>query len=604
MAERWHYLRGNAQCRTPKRIVCFDTETHWPQVNGEPDLTFHQWRLAVATFVELDGSDIVKHETYRFKSGEGLWSWILGKCRRKERLWIFAHNALFDLTISGFWELVQGFNVKLAKWVVNDPPTIIKGSCQQGQFTICDSMNWATHSLAKIGEWCGLPKYPMPHQSSSDIDWFDYCSRDVEILVDFMVRVISLVKECDLGNFQTTAAAQSMSAYRHRWMKHKILIHQDANVKKLERAAYYGGMVKCLYVGKCDNPTYHVDVNNLYPYVMGQGLYPTAINRRIANPSLNELDLACMSNAVIATVRINTKEMTFPYRANGLVIHPVGDYWTTLAGPELIAALDTGSVIGCSECVLYEHAPIFEQWSHDWCLWLECCKSLGQLAKYHVSKLIANALSGKWAQRSKAWIPIEGLSRRRKWGEWWCHRVGVPGMLHCRSVAGAVQYEKPDVESSSSFPAISAFITSYGRTYMQSIIDSLDPRDVYYVDTDGIFCNDAAVVCLDDDGMIDQYRPGKLKVDGTHEGVTIHGLRRYEINHRIMQPGLKPSAVETADGTYLQDAWQGGRSLLSSDPNGIVRVAKRVIHLGPARIGAHVAEDGWTFPFTIDGGKI
>lgn len=594
-----HWLKCNHENRLPKRVVCLDTETQWPDYEHEGFDTFHEWRIGVARFARFQGTEEIESELMMFDCPGTLWAWIFTKLHKREKLWIFAHNAIFDLTISKFWDLCETGVVQLSKWVISDPPTIIDGTVNGCKLKIVDSMNWLTMPLANIGTMVGLEKLPMPNQKEHDAAWYEYCIRDVAILAGFVKMLIKTIGEYDLGNFQATAAGQSMSAFRHRWMsKDSILIHDDANANRLERASYFGGKVHCFRVGKFED-CYHVDVSNLYPFVMAREEYPSQLVCMVNSPPPAALLAAVQRYLVIANVELLATDDVYPVRQEGVVTYATGRFWTTLAGPELVRAMSSGAVHGCSQMAVYKRGRIFERWGRDWLAFLRAAKQSGNLGLYKLVKVFANALSGKWAQRLVRWNKAEVPTGHRAWGEWWRMDYDREEWTHYRAIAGCVQYECELVDSANSFPAISAFITSYGRLYMDVLRSMAGVKNVYYQDTDGFIVTAEGVENLIRHGVMDKDDPGKMRVDKRYETVDIQGLRRLVLNGKMSTPGVKASAVEVTDGVFLQDAWQGGVMLLNRNPDGAVPVSRRKVGLLAPRIGASVGPDGWTVPYVL-----
>jgi len=62
-------------------------------------------------------------------------------------------------------------------------------------------------------------------------------------------RWIEFCQSEDLGAFGYTIAGQSFNAFRHKFMKEDIYIHNSEKVLELERECYKGGRCEAFFIG-------------------------------------------------------------------------------------------------------------------------------------------------------------------------------------------------------------------------------------------------------------------------------------------------------------------------------------------------------------------
>jgi hypothetical protein len=197
-----------------------------------------------------------------------------------------------------------------------------------------------------MGKLVGLPKKEVDFESVNETRLSEYCHRDVEILRLGMERYFRFLQDHDLGRFRLSKASQAMAAYRHRFMAHKIYFHQDEQVRRLEREAYFGGRVECFELGKIqDGPFLYLDVNSMYPYVMRETAVPCRLIDYSSGFSREDFQEVLNRFGCVSRVVISTDQPIYPIRRNNKVIFPTGEFETVLCSPALREAVRRGHLL-------------------------------------------------------------------------------------------------------------------------------------------------------------------------------------------------------------------------------------------------------------------
>ena len=629
----WHYIRRNVRTCTPTSCLFVDTETTGIPIEGNPNATLQVLRLWCARHVRLEKGKVRGSMSAQGTTCEQFWALVETLLSERRPLWLFAHNLGFDLTVLRFWEKLDddtfSFLQMLAgekshrgnrdarRWsgfaVLDDPPTIIECRLRDTKkVLICnDTYNYFRCSVSALGESIGVPKLPMPDDIEPIGYWFAYCSQDVKVIETAIVKLMQFVQKHDLGMWRYTAPAQSMSAYRHRFMHKPILVHGNADALQLEREAYYGGRLECKFIGCViteqqaggwffdgrDNPTiptrigpvYVLDVQSCYPAMMLWHIYPRAIGDYYISPKISDLLCWLDKYCAIARVEIETTTEPYPYRCEGKTILAIGRYVTSLCGPELKTALDHGNIRCVGAVALYQYADLFSEYiSFFWNLRTQAKKD-GNKVQETWCKLMLNSLSGKFGQRARKWEDTDDVPAKMPWGLW-SQTNTITGESHrYRSLAWAVQEEQDAGESIDSCPAISAYITSYAREYMRELLKTAGQENVYYVDTDCLHCNELGYSRLNSAGKIRDGDLGMLRLVGTYDTAEYRGLKDYTLGDTRCIAGIRANAEQVSNGQWRQDKFQKLRSILSGQPPAGVRVERvtidRRIGLDPLRIG-------------------
>ena len=603
--KRWR-LAHNRSTASPGSIISFDTETLPEPCDDIPGGELHKLRFGVALYTRLERGVRTRECECVFETCEEFWEWVVTRLHPRIPLWVFAHNLGFDLTVVCFWERLEigefrlndidwfgGGNEttrKASNWgkgfmLVDDPPTVISCKHRSGcRVVFLDTMNFWPTSLASMGKALGKPKLKMPSFSAGMSEWLPYCRNDTEITHESVLGLIRWVKENDYGRFRYTGPAQAMAAYRHRFMNFAPEFHDESDVRALERRGYYGGRLECFYIGKVSEPTtkqrlqnkqptnaypeqpagpvWELDVASLYPYVMREFSYPVKlIDSSCARRSTQGWQTVLGSDC-IADVWVKTQE-PFIYRSKELgTIYPIGEYRTTLTGPELERAISQGVVRDCYTWAKYEMGSIFRRFvDHFWEQRREYERT-GKTLYASLCKLLLVSLYGKFGQLSTEWEDRPTLEPPYPWGKWVVKSMRSEETREYRIIGGNVQQKVAVSEVPQAFPAIAAYVTAYGREYMRELRSLAGEANVYYLVTDALYVNRAGFDNLTQAGYVADRQLGKLTiktVGNTAEFQCLHNLR---VGECVKRGSVKAMAKRNPDGSYTEPHFQGLRSIL------------------------------------------
>jgi hypothetical protein len=237
---------------------------------------------------------------------------------------------------------------------IAQPPTIIGFRCglTQGRIICVDLQNWFPENLADLAELAKWRIRSEPLPDDTVLDWYDHARDIANAILSMFGELMCWTKENDLGMFRYTSAAQSMAAFRHAFMLHKIYLHDNLACKKHERSGYYGGRTECYYVGKFDFDVWQLDVQSMYPSIMRAEPVPVKLIEYVQTDSYTRPGTSLDYANCIAAVTINTTEPIYPLRRNGGTIYPTGAFRTVLAGAELFRAYRSGHIIGVASCTV------------------------------------------------------------------------------------------------------------------------------------------------------------------------------------------------------------------------------------------------------------
>lgn len=587
-----HYLRTNLTSATPQLLAYVDTETDQTPID---DTTLrHDFKFGWVAFESHWGSakwSPLKWD--RFDDVASFWDIVEGYTRPKTKLHIFAHNWIFDGPALKMFSILPRRGWGLKRAIMERPPFIASWRRDDRTMYCLDTLNWFRFSLAKLGERLGIPKLDFPGYDSTPEVWDTYCRQDVTILRETVRAWITFIIDNDLGSFAPTLASQSLKAFRHRFLKHKIFFDGNEPATALARESYHGGRVEAFHIGRVEGPIHCLDVNSMYPAVMEHGLFPTQLVSRTNRVILSDLPGWVRDFAVVAKVRLDIDEPYIAHFTGEKLVFPVGRIVATLTTPELEIALSRGDVHGCDEVVCYEKASVFSDFvSQLYNLRLES-KAAGDDVAVWLLKIMMNSLYGKFGQRGRVWETVDTADPDDFSIESTIlHPEGR--LIQHRTFAGIMQEKMNDEETRESFPAIASHVTALARCQLWSLINQAGRDNVFYCDTDSLWVNNDGLANLSDE--VDADRLGGLKLERSLPWAEIHGSKDYSFGEEWKCKGVRQKAEWISPNHVRQEMWPGFQGLLArkSLDNPLTCTIEK--HLARVYDKGEVAEDGTVSP--------
>jgi len=430
--------------------------------------------------------------------------------------------------------------------------------------------------LATLGEDIGYLKLPMPALDAPREAWDVYCKRDVDVLRQSILNYIGLLQEDDLGNFQITLAAQSLTAYRHRFMGHPIFIDDNEKACLLARQGYMGGRTEAFWYGPIPEAIHVYDINSQYPSVMRDEPMPTKLRSIWRNVSHAELADILHEGCAVGEVFVASEAPYFPKRWESRLVFPVGRFWTTLCSPELRRALDDNRIIAIGRIAVYESAVIFQDFVDFFYERRMEARARGDGARVLMYKLFMNSLYGKFGQSGRVFEEI-GQSPDIAFTTWLEKDMETGEVYKVRQIATLMQRMRNEGESSNSSPAIAAHVTSAGRVLLQRYIDSAKAENVYYCDTDSLMVNAAGQARLEPFESANEL--GLLKHEHSVERAEIWGAKDYVLDGVATIKGVRKNAERIDANTFRQDTFRGLKGMLRDGDHDRMLIKRTVKHL-------------------------
>lgn len=561
----FHILTQGKKEGYPQGVVYLDTETKWIDLPDGSQL--HDLKLGWACYVSYrkKGVKSRKRHWYHIKTKQGFYKWLAPKIRPKRTLYVLGSNVWFDVRITGVDRLLMDDGFRCDQLYDKSMITILGFAKDDRKIVFISTQNFIPFSVEKIGQLLGKPKQKVDFRTCTTEQLLAYCKVDTDILIDFFEKWLDFAQRTKMGSFRVTIASQSLTAFRSRFMRHKIRIHNNQNAIALERESYCGGRVECNFIGRVKAKTiYKLDINSQYPYVMRNNYVPTNLILHKTDFTCRDLRDALQNYCAIARVRVNIDKPILPYRETGKTCFPIGEFTVTVCSEALERLLQSDAIKKIYEIAIYDCDIIFANYVDFFGKEKEHFTLTKDKLSREFAKKFMNALYGKWGQKKERLIdscnaPMDLIESR----------VVIDGETGARgrivTYGGVTRlYEDRGENAYNSFVAISSHITEYARFLLWDYIELAGVKNVYYCDTDSLFVNERGYKRL-----YDKLHPatlGMLKLESKTNKVIIRGCKDYTFGRQVVMKGIRKDAVPAGVRTYRQYQFPSLKTYLKTSP--------------------------------------
>lgn len=468
---------------------------------------------------------------------------------------IYGHNLYYDLQVIGFFAAFARFGWQL-DFIYDKGLTFIL-VIRRGKRSIkcISTTNYFDYSLAVLAESMGMKKFDVDPLTASDEELIPYCRQDVVILSEAVRRYRDFNKEHDTGKFSMTRASQSFNCFRHRFMDHKIELHRDVRLRKLERDAYFGGRTEAFRWGNVKGgPFTFLDVNSMYPYVMHRYRYPCRALEYLEEVDYGFIKKWLPSTAMVADVTIETRDPMFAYRGEDKLLFPVGRFRTCLCTEGLRRAFDAGNIKKVHRLAMYECAYLFRSYVDYWYPLKAQYKKEGNEIYTRIVKMFLNSLYGKFGQKK---AKEESFNNPAMIEPCRIEEVDVQTELHWirTGMFGKEILSYGEEDTRNTFTAIAAHVTEYARFTLWDLFTRLGFQRVLYTDTDSIVLRTADVSLIGCE--LDPERLGALSVDRHTKRLVLYNPKDYTTDAGRKTKGVPKTAERIGAHTWRYEQFQG-----------------------------------------------
>lgn len=589
-----HYVKQNETTRVPRRFIMMDVEAREVDTPYGVDQI---WRLAVAHFWSNPRGHRDKEQRITADSPDILWKAVDDFTRPKQRTVLYTHNLAYDVRVGSALSELPRLGWTLVAHNLSNSSCWLNWRKGLASLVMVDSASVFPVSLAQVGEHFGMGKPPLPKPDDGRELWEARCNADVDILVAAIKAYVGWIEHDDLGNWQQTGAGQAWATFRHRFMSHKLLAHEDDRALRAERRAMWTGRCEAYWHGSISYQVVHEwDITLDYARIAYDVRVPTRLIGPMPGGNRWERWLDSPSVAFLAEVEIETDVPVVPTDVDGYIAWPVGKFRTTLWSPEVRLARDNGARVTVLGGWLYHTEPALRDWA-AWILRLLANED-GTVPSWQlvILKAWARSLVGRFAMTYTSWEPIgtaPTLDVRRV--PYFDTRDGSDGEL---LQIGDQLFEKTGIQEwRDSIPAITGYVMSVARVRLWDIMAACPPRSVLYCDTDSIIATDQFHDAIK--RVADSSMGHGLRLKRSWDGFAIWGPRQITTGDVVRVAGIPKRARRTGRHEFVGHVWESLETATKRGRFDRVTIRPRqwkVKGIDRRRLGAGV---GWTQPIRI-----
>jgi len=552
MTRAAHWVKNNHQVRIPKRWISFDTESLTEVGENEEVQT---WRSGAAVRWRTDLTKGDAAERRRFASAQEIWGWISEFCRPGVRTIAVAHNLGYDVRVSRAFDVLPALGFTLEWCNLDRNVSAMTWRSDHGTLVLCDLFTYLPMPLFKIGNLLNLPKLRMPEVSASQEKWDDYCTRDADIVYRAVSDLVAYIDKSQLGNWQPTGAGMAYSTWRHKFMTHKVLVHDNPGVLHDERIAMHTGRAEAWRHGKCKGgPWYEVDMRSAYTHIAAEEELPTKYKFSCGPITQRQYDELAQTFRVLCRVRVDTSTPVAPYDNGERHLWPVGVYETCLWDVEVNELLAEGASVRILGAHVYTRAPILR----DWATWVLRVMGGGDVDASPVveawAKHCGRALIGRLSLRVPSWEifganPMDGAGISFEVS---METGSIRRMMH---VGDKTFVETARSEGRDSLPQITGWIMAECRVRLWWAMRAAGLDNIAHVDTDSVLVN-----ALGLSAMRTTYGAGfnrMWQVKSTWPSLLVYGPRNIRAGADRKVSGVPKDAKEVRPNVFTGVKWRG-----------------------------------------------
>lgn len=593
-----HWIKHNQQERMPPRMIALDTEA---SIDYAKNVETQSWGIGAAIRWRTDLKTSDKAEARYFSDVLELWQWVSSYCRIGTRTVVWCHNLGYDTRISQVFTILPKLGFRLEWCNLDRNVSSMTWRSDHGTLVFADTWTWLPMQLESIAPQVGMVKYAMPSKRASLAEWNAYCLRDAEIVYHVVSRLCGYIKSHGLGNWQPTGAGMAMATWRHRFLSHKILVHDDADALGAERAAMYTGRAEAWRHGKLGVGKWtEVDLRNAYLAIARESSLPRKLHMSTGSISLPQYHKLRDRFAVLCRASVDTTVPVLPYRDQGRILWPIGQFDGWYWDVELECAMRYGAKIEIHQTYVYACDPLLADWA-EWVLGIlrKDNDETDPVVKTWI-KHCSRALIGRIALRTPSW---------EAWGD---NPEGITGityvtmpeegyttrMLH---VGSDTLIETHRMEGKDSLPQITGRIMATCRVWLWEGMNVAGTENIAHVDTDSLLANSAGLARMRDRYGSDFDRLWQLK--GTYTRLEVFGPRAYRRDGSRVVAGIPKKAHEEADGSLSGETWASLSSDLTEHAGGVVTIRPATWHIPKTDLRRRDASEVGTatLPYSVGG---
>lgn len=590
-----HYLRPLKSTSTPRRLVWLHCKGHVRKVRGRYEQRFIAGAVGTTHYTSRKGER--KDSMQPFTDTGELWDFVDSFCIANRKTVLFAFDLAEQMRLSQLlsclpragWSLDRIIMDRTAAWC----------SLRNGDRSLmcCDLRSWTPVPWEKIARDVDGGQNIERAFTAGPHHYGEVCMIRAAYIRAAVLQILNWIEGENLGPFRPTGSGQSYGAYRRRFMRERLLVHDDSERLSAERAAMHTGRAEAWRHGILrDGPYVEYDLHAAYATIGRDCEVPTVAKHARGRTAIPTLERMMDGYAVLADVTVTTDVECVPVTVSGRTLWPVGKFRTQLWDPELRLALEHCKSVEVHRAYSYLREPALKGFCEYVLRGMDGQGQVYGLLPQRVCKHWSRCLVGRLGLRYRMW---------HEFGEQDPPDVRLVTFLDLDEgtrtemlLAGGRRLLLGDLdEAPESLPQIPGWVMSKCRAVLWGAMRKHAGKLVY-VDTDSIIFDSDDYRPVGQDQMI-----GDTDMVWTHKGtydrMIIHGPRNLSVNDNRRIAGVPLSATPIADLHFEGEVTRSMRESFRDGSYDAVVSLPRTFRLTAKDHRRQHNSDGSTSPFEL-----
>jgi hypothetical protein len=282
---------------------------------------------------------------------------------------------------------------------------------------------------------------------------------------------------------------------------------------------------------------------------------------------LGQYHKLCDTFRVLVYARISVRTPVLPYRQEGKILWPVGEFDGWYWDCEIDAALRYGAEITIIETYVYVKAPVLKDWA-TWILGIIQAREpvvppiVGTWLK-HCSR----SLIGRLALTTRSW-ELFGANPDRMTGITHMTDLETGATRRLMHIGGKTFIESDREESDNSVPMITGAIVAECRVRLWEAMNAAGLGHLAHVDTDSLLVDQEGLARLT--ATLGYNWQARWAIKGSWATIDVRAPRHYYRGRQRVIAGIPKRALEGAPGVFQGERWASLATDLEARGDGVV----------------------------------